>query len=1144
MKKLLVLLLFLTQLTTAAWADRPIEVLITGTRIRSGAPYLDTYMQACAAEGVNVHFSLKPPGMDFTAIPLEEMKKYDVIVYHGVPVANSSCVGTAQDAQTFRDNLEKFRQLGGGLLWMPTPIINEVDDWNGSVGPQFGLTISRDRLWDPKNIVSAAPVGSPLRVKFWYNYNWTTAITPHPVTEGVRGLLLPIQGDWSFPAVVPFTCGPGWQVLIRGMPTMRTIPPAEKYSGGALKFNENGKGIYDTSPPVVAVKDGEGTAGRMMIMPIVDSYTFQNFGSPLLFDAFMKNGAEGHLSDGHRLLLNAFKWLAQPAVARGLGTLVETKSKGPPPVDESPIDWHTERPLEIGSITGTAADGHLFKGLFGARTAGGGGAGTVAEYVAAAKKAGLSFLVFMDDATKMKDDAYQKLLADCKANTDDSFLAIPGYSITDEWGNDYFMTDEAHVPDPTFLNQDGKLVNYWGMDKQSRTNWGSCLWRLGHWPVHPWYAAKFHIMAPYTYEGNKLVDDGLARYREVQGVPQNCSGVSVSILTSPDQVPGAVKDTHLTVIQAADLAETRNDIDEDHSLPTGGIRPFYITNGPVIERWAVRQARRLDYHPGGDRMQLELKVKSDAGLQDVSIIECNTGAIYRDFRPQGQHEFSCTIDEANTRQFYLLPKITDVNGRTAIGSVVWTIQPGSRIGQMGDRLMSVTLSEVYDSTQGKTVQQGNSLGLTWTKGKSSAGDLRVMVDENGSRVWGFDGGSIAVGELSERRKVTTTDGAEPIIPNASRQTNNLGSYDAGIVDFTENMQYVKENMLHVAIIPGVPIPTTIADLFIRNVGLRITPNSPTVARMREITIHFKKDTIFKNFDILNLMRQYPKDPPLWFIKDTAGEVNKKLASGEKFSRAGTLGAGDYICPSNEVGGPVAIINLGPQEIQYKASYGQADLYIDGKNRPVKAGDTVVVRFLALGRNREMQDDPGWLKDYVTQYGVDGSKPAYDPVVTQGQLVSSAYFLNLKAVDGGATFTSKKADLPNRVLVRLDGLPEHGVYGRYDLDLKQLRLVPWYDGGVYTSIKPAKTANHLYVGEIFHCDDPAIILSAVQDGADNLLVEIHNPTDKARTVALSGVPGFAPLADLKESVTVGPFQSVKRAWKTPAGSLIYQGIDED
>jgi len=1145
-KPALVALATLALSSLAAYAGKPVEVMITGTRIRAQSPCLQTYAKSCAAEGIDVHYVVHPPGMDFTAVTIEEMKKYDVIVFQGVPVAAENCLGTASDAKVFRDNLEKFRQMGGGILWMPTCILDEVNEWNQTIGAEYGATALRERLWDPRNIVNAAPADSPVRRKLWYQYNWTTAISPHPVTEGVRGLLLPINGDWSFPATVPMVFGPGWQVLIHAMSTTRTIPRVGLVDGGATKFDENGKGTYTASPPIAAVREGEGKSGRMMIFPIFHSYTFQNFGNPLMFDALMKNGAEGHPSDGDKLLINAIRWLAEPALAAGgLGTYVaKAKTEVSQQVDRSPIDWHVPMPFDSGSITGDAADGRMYKGLFGARSSYGGGSGTVAEYVAAAKTQGLSFLVFMDEVAKMNDAQYQKLIVDCRRCSDASFAAIPGYSVRDEWGNDYFMTDEKHLPSPTFLNPAGELINFWGMDKQSRTNWGSCLWRMGHWPVHPWYAAKFHILAPYTYEGNKLVDDGFVRYRELQGTPHYCKGVSVSILDSPGEIEGAARQTHLTVVQAKSVDEVRSTIDEDHSYKTSGIYPLYITNGPVIERWAARRQNRGDLPPGGDRFEMELRVSSDAGLREVELIDCNTGRPYRIFRPEGQHEFDCKIDESNTRQFYLIPKITDVNGRSALGSAMTTAQPGNRITCMTDRLMSITYSDAYDPRQEKVVQ-ASGLGMAWTKGKIGAGDLRVVVDGQGARVWGFDGGSIAPGQVNESRKVTTADGTEPVIAEASRQVNNLGSFDVGVIDFIENMQYLTDSKrMAQVVIPGIPVPTKIVDLSMRIYAVRASIGAPTLSRMYEVTIRFKKDTVFKRFDLFSLHRNFPLDPRIWLIKDSAGELVKALARDESFSRSGALAAGDYLCPSNEMTCPDGFINLGTQELEYTANANGADVYVDGKNRPVKAGDAIAIRVLMIGQERATQKEAAWIRNYVTGYGIDGSKPAYDPAVTQGQLLSTDYFMDLKAADGGATFSSKKADLPNRVMVRLEGLPANGAYGRYDLDQKQLRFVPWYEGSVYTSIKPAKSASRLYVGEIFHCSDPSLIISAVQDGADKVLVEIHNPTDQPRTVTIKGAPGFAPLMGVNETLTVGAFDSVKRSWATAEGSLTYVSNEED
>jgi hypothetical protein len=113
-----------------------------------------------------------------------------------------------------------------------------------------------------------------------------------------------------------------------------------------------------------------------------------------------------------------------------------------------------------------------------------------------------------------------------------------------------------------------------------------------------------------------------------------------------------------------------------------------------------------------------------------------------------------------------------------------------------------------------------------------------------------------------------------------------------------------------------------------------------------------------------------------------------------------------------------------------------------------------------------------------------------------------------------------------------------VTGRYDLTSRQLLLLPVFEGVAATSVNTTLGDTRLYAGELFHCDDPAVLLSAVQDDADKLLLEIHNPTAQARTVKLTAVAGFAPLTGLDLTVPVAPFSSEKRELTVAAGTLDY------
>jgi hypothetical protein len=88
----------------------------------------------------------------------------------------------------------------------------------------------------------------------------------------------------------------------------------------------------------------------------------------------------------------------------------------------------------------------------------------------------------------------------------------------------------------------------------------------------------------------------------------------------------------------------------------------------------------------------------------------------------------------------------------------------------------------------------------------------------------------------------------------------------------------------------------------------------------------------------------------------------------------------------------------------------------------------------------------------------------------------------------------------------------------------MMLLSIFERNATTSVNTTLGATRVYLGELFHCDNPDIVLSCVQDGADHLLLDIHNPTDAPRRVTLTAVPGFTPLSGLKMTVNVPPCSS--------------------
>ena len=118
-----------------------------------------------------------------------------------------------------------------------------------------------------------------------------------------------------------------------------------------------------------------------------------------------------------KMQMNAYRWLAEPALpVAGLGTY---KPQSYQPIQfPKAVSWDEEQfpPIKVG-----------IRGIFGAHTSFSDGAGSVADYVKAAKAAGLSFIVFNDSLERLTPETMATLKADCDAASKaGDFYACPG----------------------------------------------------------------------------------------------------------------------------------------------------------------------------------------------------------------------------------------------------------------------------------------------------------------------------------------------------------------------------------------------------------------------------------------------------------------------------------------------------------------------------------------------------------------------------------------------------------------------------------------------------------------------------------------------------------------------------------------------
>jgi hypothetical protein len=1157
--------------------NRPIDVLIIGSfspdMRDSWWPQLQ---QAAARQGIRLNILGEGTRADsnaFERFTPEFLKQFHVVIFNGDPSAAllaSDSPDPEQTAAEFRDNLDAYYRAGGGILWSPLGFDAGGHHWNELVGKRYDLQSFNESIHDPAKMVVA---NSLFAMKLEQHYIWTSAITEHPLTQGVRGLILPLRGEYNWPGTIPMRYGKSWTVLVRGMDSTMTYGSTRAVDKGAIggghgfritpgDFTPTVEGSYDSSPEIVGARDSIAGSGRMVVFPFHTVYTWLNFGNWVTGDAFMLNGAGGHPSDGFKLFVNCAKWLAQPARTAGLGGY-QAPSAPKAAVVVPAIDWSQAAfPDNSWSGMGTWWNARLqkdmpmnelitpkareFKGVIGARTALSNGKGTVAEYVAEAKKLGLSFIVFLEDLTAIDNAGYAKLVEECQAHSDEEFLAVPGYLYRDTLGVLYYLMNEAGLPAADNLTPERRVMKPQILNIYK----GSGIAELGKKRLDPWYLLSYNSIAAYVYDDGNLTDDGFAGYLSLQGRMHLHPGIALTLVSEPALLKTTAEKAPLTVIRDEHLATTMGRL---AWKKLWNPNPVYISGGPVIKRWGLLNPYGHPFAPGKQRTRFALEVASEQGIADVTILDARNAEVFRHFRPDGTKEFSCSIDETHKDHWFLVPVITDVNGRRAIGPTLLGIQDGNRVipyGLFGDNIDSGNSVRGWSQNRQKLLEVGSWSGGLWTKGRLKAGNKPGTPGEKPG-IRGFDGGGVAGSHASVDPRVVTAAGIEPK-NEAYRLENWRASFDYYVGDHIGDLHFIEDQRRQRDGFPDVwwaiteaPVPTEIADIKLRTHAVRARHEAPFGANRKELTVTFKKDTELQRINFIQTWRSFHWGPMFVAVKDTTGS-HAWLDDGKanQCSQKGELGPGDYVFPGTDVGGAPVVINLGPETLNYEYSNFRFQVFIDGKGRKVKAGETLGANIMLLAKGWKGQNNSKWIDDFIADYAVGGGKPGYAFEVTQGQLRELNYALSITAENGGAAVRFGKHDLPHNLLVHVEGVAANAVAGRYDRDRNQLLILPVFENCATTSVNTTLGDTRLYIGELFRCDNAEVVLSCVQDGADKLLLEVHNPTDKAADVTLAAAPGFAPLAGLEKTLAVPACSSVKLELPAANGSLEDKAYEGD
>jgi hypothetical protein len=1135
MKKFLIALaLSGMALTTFADTAKPINVLALGYYIW----FPDEYKELMAKEHIYLHEFKDRLAGDPALYPLEVLKKFNVVIASGPLGRHWGPHLVKRLPQGMVARLLEYQKQGGSVIWIPLGTRNSVKNWNEVIGDRIGAKALDEWLVDPARTQSIFRPGASSLKKIG-RYTWTDNISSHPITAGVKNLFLNQCGNWSSQGVVPMKFAADWQVLVRGAQGSSTRPVEKKGAGSATK-----------EPAVIAVKDGTNGAGPMAVFPLYTTGTWGNYNQPGLGNVFLFDGDNKTPSDGQRLLVNLFRYLAASNSVKGFGGYHLT---APPEKEEGRIP--NLKPAVWKEMATDLYNGRQQRGLLGARSQNGGGNGSVAEWAAAAKSAGLKFLIFVEDPAKHTHSSYLKFVAECRDASTKKLAIVPGFGANDTRGVFRFYVNAPALPKAKsgFLGEDGTIRKPTAAVYDLAWACMCSFADIEKMPYNPWWNWTCASCAPLVYRNGKLVDNGIERWlNECEAHSSNLFPLSLVHLNSPADIAEAAKNAHLTVLYAKTPDQIAYRASKAGAGDSQSQPRAYLTNGPEIRYWRVEKQAFSPWRPNADRMRCGVITSSPAGIKQVKVIDRVTGNVLRDWRPQNVTRFQGHVDISTARQQVLSLEVVDNAGRTAYAAPLFTYLESNRVWQMSDRKMGMNHFTAWNQERTRLIGKNKGpLAITYVKTINHACATNpTNPAEVENQVRGIDGGKtyMPACHLAPRLKLAGNILEQAVFQYFLR----LASDDAIVIDNNASQKRIVDahKFNNLEPVPEM-IPLAYADIACRNWVMRSNLNRDADYKLlcSDLTFTFKKEVELDSIYLAHLSwKNAPNEFDHWYLAPSPNaELQKQIFRLQDNLRLkNTIEAGGYVYQAPTLGGATAFILREGAAVSVSTKAGanvgnnignrsnNFEIKFPGK-RLFKAGETYSLSILMATRKYDAaQADNLWLERMLQDYGV-GRRPAYRYSLKQGRLKTINYFFDAEAEDGGVQVEIGKYPLQQPLAVRVYGLAPTAIVGEYNLATKRVRIMENFEETMVAAVDPRFSDQHYYFGEFLTWDNTSVVVNLVPDGKDFQL-EVHNPSAHEQVVNLLGTKGFAPLASTKQKLKLKPYETVNTILKTPSGTV--------
>jgi len=1064
---------------------------------------------------------------------------------------NVALIG-ALDDKSLRPAVEQFMKEGGGVfLTMPFGHHNRQKHWFPT--PEWTASYGANLRW---HIVEDADTANTAVDMMQVRHSFSDRVHA-PVNDGVRGVLTIAarSGYWP-PLALDFD--DNWTVAVQWAESVKA-KPAENI--GRLEAFTHDRPLTDRSGLLGVRRVGNG---RMAVLGFGAAWIISPPTVCPTVEAMLSAGVDDKPSDWLRVLANTFGWLAEPSIKAGWGgaktpeSLIKPKNLWP---DHPEIDW-------TGRLTGgqpvvkhpkgfqvmpSLADRPQLRGLIGARTSLSAGNGTVTDYVADAKRAGLDYIVFLEDSLRMDAAKFDELVRQCAEHSDQSFAALPGMTFEDAQGNHFFgFGDNLKFPKPEFLLPDGRLDTttvsrtevifaYVFRHMNYRLPWGWYRHRENHTPVVDY--KLYNTFPVFTHDDGKPVDSALDEWLYLASWGGAHQVVALELISSPSQIANRIAEGWTTVSQVGgDFGD--GTYVKTESFGVAGLRerwttapawypPYtYITNGPTIHAWTVQNNCCLPsgefWRPDVWQYRIRVHVSSDAGLKSVTIHEGNE-SIFRRWLPNGAKSFEQQITLTNNQQRDLVLIVEDSNGKRAIGMEIWNRNTllneficGDRCNFLGNaRLRRPDGSQFwtgagFTSNMGLTPSKGSvGLALSIEPANSLTPGVPTLPIDGRPLSWPSPRLQFTLNVPGELKEIHTAPEAYLISPEIAMgdAVFNLG--------YSPSEYGVKTSPL------GHPYQNT--DKHTQgNIGknawtswYKLEPTRMLTGRARLVACNTMDRVRFGWLDVDLKLKQplkvEDKGLHVLYVPGDWSVLDGVTAREGDALKSGLLAPGTTTISSSP-GGSVAIFSDG-QRIRFEREAKVIRFYYQPDAKTLAAGDPIRFRVLWMGAAGDVTRNE--LLDSLALFGISDPKVAgYQAEVKRGRTLDQQLTWDLQADNGAVQAKVKQTNALAWLPVSVRGLNDN--WSTFVLDHNRdgynFRAIPIRDGTAWVQVDLTTHSPDLFMGHPVVADNDNLHLQVAWHEPGVWFVEVHNPTEQTINTNVNTNSGWSRF-DFKETLTL-------------------------